>query len=94
MNELPKGEEKAAEEKEYVWVIDGDDGLIELLLYSHETKACLEGRLEQVLRRQERSKWPLSSTSADQHLKQRDEVTSQIKLPKLDIPIFDGNILH
>ena len=34
LSELPKGEEKTAEEKEYVWATDGDDGLIELLLDS------------------------------------------------------------
>jgi len=33
-------------QEEYVWATDGDDGLIELLLDSHETKARVEGRLE------------------------------------------------
>jgi len=34
-----KGDEKMAEEKEYVGVAKGDDGLIELLLDSNETVA-------------------------------------------------------
>ena len=32
-----KGEERAADKKEYLWAADGDEGLIELLLYSRET---------------------------------------------------------
>ena len=51
-----KGEERAAEEKEYLWAADGDEGLIELLLDSRETVARLEARLAQVLRRAERAK--------------------------------------
>ena len=43
LTELAKGEEKMAEEKEYLWVADGDDGLIELLLDSNEMVARLQG---------------------------------------------------
>ena len=75
---MPKGDEKVAEEKEYIWAIDGDDGLIELLLDSHETKAHLEGRLEQVLWKHERGK-PLQTSVTDPSLRQKVEVTSQIK---------------
>ena len=93
LSELPKGDEKTAEEKEYIWATDGDDGLIELLLDSHETKARLVGRLEQVLRRQERDKLsPVNVTVPSS--RQEVKVTSQIKLPKLDLPIFDGDIIH
>ena len=49
-----RGEEKVAEEKEYLWAADGDDGLIELLLDSHEMVARLQGRLTQVLIKQEK----------------------------------------
>ena len=31
LTELPKGEEKMAEEKKYLWAADGHDGLIKLL---------------------------------------------------------------
>ena len=37
----PKGVEKMAEEKEYLWATDGNNGLIELLLDSNETVARL-----------------------------------------------------
>lgn len=40
LNEL-KGEKHVKEEKEYLWAADGDDGIIELLLDSNETIACL-----------------------------------------------------
>ena len=46
-----KGDKKLEEEKEYCWAADG---LIELLLDSNETVASLQGRLSQVLRKQER----------------------------------------
>ena len=38
-----RDEEKAAEEKEYLWAAEGNDGLIELLLDSHETVGRLQG---------------------------------------------------
>ena len=38
-----QGKEKVAEEKEYLWAADRDNGLIELLLDSHETVARLQG---------------------------------------------------
>ena len=50
-----KGDEKAVEEKEYLWAAEDDDGLIELLLDSRETGARLQARLAKVLRLQERA---------------------------------------
>ena len=81
-----------AEEKEYLWAAEGDDGLIELLLDSHEMVARLWGRLTQVLRKQEKGAQPLPPNTTE-NLEQKDKVISQIKLPKLNLPIFDGNIL-
>ena len=46
LNEL-KDDAKLKEEKEYLWTTDGDDEIIELLLDSNETVACLQGRLAQ-----------------------------------------------
>ena len=46
---------KNAEEKEYLWAADGEDGLGELILDSNEVVVHLRGRLAQVLRKQERS---------------------------------------
>ena len=51
-----KGEEKKAEEKEYLWAADGNEGLIKLLLDSKETVARLEAHLAQVLQKVERAK--------------------------------------
>jgi len=93
LNELPKGDEKTAEEKEYVWATDGDDGLIELLLDSHEMKVRLEGCLELDLRKLERNRPSLAKVN-DSSPGQKVEVTSQIKLPKLDSPTFYGDMLH
>ena len=92
LTELPKGEEKLAGEKEYLWAADSDDGLIELLLDSNETVARLQGRLAQVLRKQEKGLRPLLPNTTET-LEQRNKVTSQIKLPKMNLPVFDGNIL-
>ena len=48
-----KGDSKAvvkAEEKEYLWAVEGDDGFVKLLLDSRETSAHLQARLKKVLR--------------------------------------------
>ena len=65
-----------------------------MLLDSHETKARLEGRLEQVLRKQEQGRALITPRVTDSTPKQKADVKSQIKLPKLDLPTFDGDILH
>ena len=92
LTELLKGEEKMAEEKEYLWATDGNYGLIELLLDSNETVARLQGQLAQVLRKQEKGSRPLLPNTIE-ILEQRNKVTSQIKLPKINLPVFDGNVL-
>ena len=45
LKSLRRGDSKAAEaeEKEYLWAAEGDDGIIELLLDSKETTADGEG---------------------------------------------------
>jgi len=52
---MGNSEEKAAKEKEYLWVTDRADGLIELLLDSKEISSYLEGHFVRVLRKVERS---------------------------------------
>ena len=42
---METGDEKTAEEKEYLWAMDGDEGIIELLLDSKEAVSHLEARL-------------------------------------------------
>ena len=75
-----------------MWAVDGNDERIELLLDSNETVARLQGRLAQVLRKQEKGSRPLLLNTTET-LKQRNKVTSQIKLPKINLPVFDSNIL-
>ncbi|XP_065891564.1 uncharacterized protein [Dysidea avara] len=90
-----KGDEKLEEEKEYCWAADGNDGLIELLLDSNETVASLQGRLSQVLRKQERgTQIGIGRSQPLLNTERRDKVNPQIKLPKLNLPSFDGNILN
>ena len=82
LTELPKGEEKMEEEKEYFWATDGDDGPIELLLDSNKKVARLQGRLAQGLRKQKKGSRPLLPNTTET-LQQRNKVTSQIKLQKI-----------
>jgi len=44
-----------AEEKEYFWAAEGDDGFVELLLDSKETSGRLQACLKKVFRLQERA---------------------------------------
>lgn len=94
LNEL-KGDEKVKEEKEYAWAADGDDGIVELILDSNETVARLQGRLAQVLRKQEKSAktLPAKVTGPLDSVEPKEKVISQVRLPKLNLPTFDGNIL-
>ena len=96
-----KGDEKAVEEKEYVWATKGDDGLIELLLDSKETASCLSARLAKVTRLQEKvtrlqeraQERPLTSMREPSEREQTNH-SVQMKLPKLQLPIFKGDILQ
>ena len=45
-----------------------------------------------MLRKQEKGSRPLLPNTTET-LEQRNKVTSQIKLPKINLPVFDGNIL-
>ena len=71
-----RGKEKTAEEKDYLRAADKDDGLIELLLDSHEMVGRLQGRLTQVSRKQEKRARPLPPNNTET-LEQRDKFTSQ-----------------
>ena len=88
-----KGDSKVvkAEEKEYLWAAEGDDGIIELLLDLKEIAARLQARLNKGLRQKERAE--------RQPLEKREEPVEQqpnswMKLLKLNLPTFDGNLLH
>jgi len=48
-------DERAAEEKEYLWATDGADGMIEVLLDSREISSRIEGHLVRILRKVEKS---------------------------------------
>jgi len=84
-----------AEEKEYLWAAKGNDGFIELLLDSKEVSTRLQASLKKIFRLQERAehkakrrllKKPLGGEGQPPNL--------PMKLPKLTLPTFDGNVLH
>ena len=58
----------------------------------NETVTRLQGRLVQVLRKQEKGSRPLLPNTIE-ILEQRNRDTSQIKLLKINLPVFDSNIL-
>ena len=87
-----KGDKRAVEEREYSWAAENNDGLMELLLDSKEAASCLRARLAKVTRLQER---PLPLTSEREPSEQEKNNRSvQMKLPKLQLPIFEGDILQ
>jgi len=96
VNVMESGDDKDTEEKEYLWATDGDGGLIELLLDSKETVGRLEAHLARVLRKAERAAMrPLTSPllTTPGNLTESQTATSvKMKLPKLNLPTFDGDI--
>ena len=81
-----------AEEKEYLWAAEGDDGFVELLLDSRETSACLQACLKKALRLQERvERRPLPKEPL---VEEQQPPNLPMKLPKLTLLMFDGNVLH
>ena len=92
-----KGDSKAAEaeEKEYLWAAEGDDGIIELLFDSKETSTRLRARLNKVLRMMEKAeRRPLENKGEPKGEPVEQQPNPRMKLPKLNLPIFDGNLLH
>jgi len=99
-----KGDSKAkveTEEKEYLWAAEGEDGFIELLLDSREVSARLQARLKKIFRLQERAEREASREAerAEQRLPKEPLSGGQppnlpMKLPKLTLPTFDGNVLR
>ena len=88
-----KGDLKAVEEKEYAWAIEGEGGIIELQLDAREVIARLQARLNRILRAQERSgRRPSLNSSLNESHRQQDP-NPQMKMPKLDLPTFNGNLL-
>ena len=88
-----KGDSKAAktEEKEYLWAPEGDDSIIKLLLDSKETTAHLRARLNKALRMMEKAeRRPLENKGEPVE----QQPNPRMKLPKLNLPVFDGNLLH
>ena len=81
------------EEKEYVWATEGDDGLIELLLDSKETASCLSARLAKVTRLQERAQERPLTSMREPSEREQTNCSVQMTLPKLQLPIFEGDIL-
>ena len=82
-------DEKKAVEREYLHTTDGSKGIIELLQDSKETASNLEGCLARVLRKAERANTSLTSRTPTDTFDNK----SHVKLPKLNLPVFDGNIL-
>ena len=82
------------EEKEYVRATEGDDGLIELLLDLKEMASCLIARLTKVTRLQERAQERPLTSMREPSEREQTNCSVQMKLPKLQLPIFEGDILQ
>ena len=67
----------------------GEDGLIELLLDAEEVITRLQAHLNGVMRSQERSRRKPLVKDEDRGLP-----NSQMRLPKLDLPTFNGDLLN
>ena len=88
-----KGDSKTVQEKEYAWAIEGEGGIIELQLDAREVIARLQARLNRILRAQERSGRRLFPNSYSNKSRRHQDANPQMKLPKLDLPTFNGNLL-
>ena len=73
---------------------EGDDGFIELLLDSKETIARLHTCLKKVLRLQERNSAERRPLEVPGNTEDRLQTNPRIKLPKLNLLTFNGNLLH
>ena len=100
-----KDDEKVTEEREYACVCEGEDGLIEALLTGNEVLARLKARLTIILRKREKIALQATRTAIPENLSlstpsfqppgnvSASNIESSIRLPKLQLPNFDGTIL-
>ena len=104
MKEL-KDDAKVTEEREYARASEGDDGLIEVLLNGKEILARLKARITIILRKREQIALQATRTAIQENLSLQtssfqpgnvsaSNIESSIRLPKLQLPNFDGNILR
>ena len=93
LKELKSDPKAVKAEKEYLWAVEGDDGIIELLLDSKEMTAHLQAYLNKVLRLKEKLEgWPLKNLQSPDHGEQQPN--PRMGLPILNLPTFDGNLLQ
>jgi len=83
---------RRTKEKEYSWAADSIDGIIKLLLDSKETASRLEVWLLQKKERAMKDKTAAASSPLFQET--INNSCSKVKLSKLNLTSFDGNILN
>ena len=88
-----KGEPKAVEvEEKYLWAAKSDDSIIKLLLDLKEMTDHLQTHLNKVLRLKGKFEGQsLENLQSLDHGEQQPNLW--MKLPKLNLPTFDGNLL-
>ena len=100
-----KDDAKVTEEREYAHASEGEDGLIEVLLNGKEILARLKARITIILRKREQIALQATRTAIQENLllqtssfqpgnESASNIESSIRLPKLQLPNFDGNILR
>ena len=105
LNEL-KDDAKVTEEREYACVTEGEDGLIETLLNGKEVLARLKARITIILRKREQIALQATRTVIQENLSLQapsfqppenvssNNIELSVRLPKLQLPNFDGNVLR
>ena len=100
-----KDDAKVTEEHEYARVCEGEDGLIEALFTENEVLARLKVRIMIILRKREQIALQAMQTAIQENLLlltpslqlprnvSASNIKSSIRLPKLQLPNFDGTIL-
>ena len=100
-----KGDTKVTEESEYTRVSDGEDGFIEVLLVATEVLARLKARITIISRKREQVVLQATRVAKQENLStstssfqpsanlSASNMQSSIRLPKLQLPNFDGYIL-
>ena len=101
-----KDDAKVTEEREYARVTEGEDGLIETLSNGKEVLSRLKVRITIILRKREQIALQATRTVIQENLSLQapsfqppenvssNNIESSVRLPKLQLPNFDGNVLR